>query len=213
MLPLLPGVYIIRDKADEIIYIGKAKRLRTRVSQYFREGVPHDAKVTQMIEHAFSFDVIVCQSEFEALVLEASQIKAHAPKYNILLKDDKGYSYVKVTRGDWPRISAALQKDDGQRRLHRPVYLLFCGARDGRDRAELFLAAALQQRVPARFRQGPPLPQRPHRQVHGRVQRQGQLRRLQRGRAGRAADDPPRQEGHPAPAARKDAGGLRPARL
>lgn len=112
MLPLLPGVYIIRDKSDTIIYIGKAKRLRTRVSQYFREGVPHDTKVTQMINHAFSFDVIVCQSEFEALVLEASQIKAHTPKYNILLKDDKGYSYVKVTKGDWPRISAALQKDD-----------------------------------------------------------------------------------------------------
>ena len=112
MLPLLPGVYIIRDKSDEIIYIGKAKRLRTRVSQYFREGVPHDAKVTQMIHHAFTFDVIVCQSEFEALVLEASQIKAHTPKYNILLKDDKGYSYVKVTREDWPRLSAALQKDD-----------------------------------------------------------------------------------------------------
>ena len=112
MLPLLPGVYIIRDKRDEIIYIGKAKRLKTRVSQYFREGVPHDAKVTQMILHAFTFDVIVCQSEFEALVLEASQIKTHTPKYNILLKDDKGYSYVKITRGDWPRISAALQKDD-----------------------------------------------------------------------------------------------------
>ena len=112
MLPLLPGVYIIRDKSDTIIYIGKAKRLRTRVSQYFREGMPHDAKVTQMIHHAFTFDVIVCQSEFEALVLEASQIKAHTPKYNILLKDDKGYSYVKVTREDWPRLSAALQKDD-----------------------------------------------------------------------------------------------------
>ena len=110
MLPLLPGVYIIRDKSDTIIYIGKAKRLKTRVSQYFREGVPHDAKVSQMIAHAFTFDVIVCQSEFEALVLEASQIKAHTPKYNILLKDDKGYSYVKVTRGAWPRISAALQK-------------------------------------------------------------------------------------------------------
>ena len=112
MLPLLPGVYIIRDKSDTIIYIGKAKRLKTRVSQYFREGVPHDAKVTQMIAHAFNFDVIVCQSEFEALVLEASQIKAHTPKYNILLKDDKGYSYVKVTKGDWPRISAVLQKDE-----------------------------------------------------------------------------------------------------
>ena len=88
MLPLLPGVYIIRDKSDTIIYIGKAKRLRIRVSQYFREGVPHDNKVSQMIAHAYAFDVIVCQSEFEALVLEASQIKAHTPKYNILLKDD-----------------------------------------------------------------------------------------------------------------------------
>ena len=112
MLPLLPGVYIIRDKSDTIIYIGKAKRLKTRVSQYFREGVPHDAKVTQMIAHAFNFDVIVCQSEFEALVLEASQIKAHTPKYNILLKDDKGYSYVKVTKGEWPRLSSVLQKEE-----------------------------------------------------------------------------------------------------
>lgn len=112
MLPLLPGVYIIRDKKGEIIYIGKAKRLRTRVSQYFREGVPHDAKVTKMINNAFEFDVIVTQSEFEALVLECSQIKAHKPKYNILLKDDKGYSYVKITRDGWPRISAVLQKDD-----------------------------------------------------------------------------------------------------
>ncbi len=112
MLPLLPGVYIIRDKKGEIIYIGKAKRLRTRVSQYFRDGVPHDAKVTKMIQNAFEFDVIVTQSEFEALVLECSQIKQHKPKYNILLKDDKGYSYVKVSHDGWPRISAALQKDD-----------------------------------------------------------------------------------------------------
>ena len=79
MLPLLPGVYIIRDKSGTIIYIGKAKRLRTRVSQYFREGVPHDAKVTKMIQNAFEFDVIVTQSEFEALVLECSQIKQHKP--------------------------------------------------------------------------------------------------------------------------------------
>ena len=138
MLPLLPGVYIIRDKTDTIIYIGKAKRLRIRVSQYFREGVPHDAKVTQMINHAFAFDVIVCQSEFEALVLEASQIKAHTPKYNILLKDDKGYSYVKITHGPWPRIRSCLScnsdiwspDDNGrlERRLYRPVHLGFCGA-------------------------------------------------------------------------------------
>lgn len=112
LLPLLPGVYIIRDKSNEIIYVGKAKRLRTRVSQYFRPGVPHDAKVTKMISHAFEFDVIVTQSEFEALVLECSQIKQHQPKYNILLKDDKGYSYVRVTKETWPRLSAVLQKEE-----------------------------------------------------------------------------------------------------
>ena len=112
LLPLLPGVYIIRDKSNEIIYVGKAKRLRTRVSQYFRPGVPHDAKVTKMISHAFEFDVIVTQSEFEALVLECSQIKQHQPKYNILLKDDKGYSYVRVTKEEWPRLSAVLQKEE-----------------------------------------------------------------------------------------------------
>ena len=105
MLPLLPGVYIIRDKSDTIIYIGKAKRLRIRVSQYFREGVPHDNKVSQMIAHAYAFDVIVCQSEFEALVLEASQIKAHTPKYNILLKDDKGYPFVRLGRGRYPKFT------------------------------------------------------------------------------------------------------------
>lgn len=109
-LPHLPGIYIIRDSADIIIYIGKAKRLRTRVSQYFRDGVPHDDKVSRMIAAAREFDVIVTGSEFEALVLECSQIKTHRPKYNILLKDDKGYRYIKVTRDEWPRISAEKQK-------------------------------------------------------------------------------------------------------
>mgnify|MGYP000777168587 CR=1 FL=1 len=121
MLPLLPGVYIIRDKTDTIIYIGKAKRLRIRVSQYFREGVPHDNKVSQMIAHAYAFDVIVCQSEFEALVLEASQIKAHTPKYNILLKDDKGYSYIKVTKEPWPRLSFVLQKEEDDAEYIAPI--------------------------------------------------------------------------------------------
>ena len=114
MLPLLPGVYIIRDKTDTIIYIGKAKRLRIRVSQYFREGVPHDNKVSQMIAHADAFDVIVCQSEFEALVLECSLIKQHQPKYNILLKDDKGYNYIKITPPPFSKISECKQMtEDG----------------------------------------------------------------------------------------------------
>ena len=140
MLPLLPGVYIIRDKTDTIIYIGKAKRLRIRVSQYFREGVPHDNKVSQMIAHAYAFDVIVCQSEFEALVLEASQIKAHTPKYNILLKDDKGYSYIKVTKEALLRAA----KGGGRCRVYRPLYLQLCGPADGGNGHGCLSAAKVQ---------------------------------------------------------------------
>ena len=156
MLPLLPGVYIIRDKSDTIIYIGKAKRLRTRVSQYFRAGVPHDAKVTQMIDHAFSFDVIVCQSEFEALVLEASQIKAHTPKYNILLKDDKGYSYVKVTRGPWPRISAVLQKDDDNADYIGPFTSSFAVREMVETAQDCFLLPRCHKEFPRDFGKGRP---------------------------------------------------------
>ena len=156
MLPLLPGVYIIRDKSDTIIYIGKAKRLRTRVSQYFRAGVPHDAKVTQMIAHAFSFDVIVCQSEFEALVLEASQIKAHTPKYNILLKDDKGYSYVKVTRGPWPRISAVLQKDDDNADYIGPFTSSFAVREMVETAQDCFLLPRCHKEFPRDFGKGRP---------------------------------------------------------
>ena len=156
MLPLLPGVYIIRDKRDVIIYIGKAKRLRTRVSQYFREGVPHDAKVTQMIEHACNFDVIVCQSEFEALVLEASQIKAHTPKYNILLKDDKGYSYVKVTREEYPRISAALQKDDDNADYIGPYTSSFAVREMVETAQDAFLLPRCGRRFPQEIGRGRP---------------------------------------------------------
>ena len=156
MLPLLPGVYIIRDKSDTIIYIGKAKRLKTRVSQYFREGVPHDAKVSQMIAHAFAFDVIVCQSEFEALVLEASQIKAHTPKYNILLKDDKGYSYVKVTKGAWPRISAALQKDDDDAEYIGPFTSSFAVREMVETAQDCFLLPRCGKSFPQDFGKGRP---------------------------------------------------------
>lgn len=116
-LPMLPGVYIIRDKKDEIIYIGKAKRLRVRVSQYFKEGNEHLPKVQKMVDHAYSFDVIVTNSEFEALTLECSQIKQHSPKYNILLKDDKGYNFIKISKGEYPRITAEYQILDDSRYL------------------------------------------------------------------------------------------------
>ena len=156
MLPLLPGVYIIRDKEGQIIYIGKAKRLRTRVSQYFREGVPHDAKVTKMISHAFEFDVIVTQSEFEALVLECSQIKQHKPKYNILLKDDKGYSYVKVTREKWPRLSAALQKDDENADYYGPFTSSFAVREMVEAASDVFRLPRCTRRCPQDIGKGRP---------------------------------------------------------
>ena len=113
-LPLSPGVYIMRDKNKRIIYIGKAKALKNRVSQYFGSQNNHSEKVRRMVENVDYFDYIICDSEFEALILECSLIKQHTPKYNILLKDDKGYSYVRVTDEKWRRITHELQKkDDG----------------------------------------------------------------------------------------------------
>ncbi len=113
-LPLHPGVYLMHDKSGKIIYIGKAKALKNRVSQYFGSEKNHDAKVRQMVAHVEWFEYILTDSEFEALVLECSLIKQHSPKYNILLKDDKGYSYIRVTRGPWARISEAKRPaDDG----------------------------------------------------------------------------------------------------
>ncbi len=110
-LPKTAGVYIMKNAKGEIIYIGKAKALKNRVTQYFGGGNQHTEKVRQMVNNVADFDYILCTSEFEALILENSLIKQNQPKYNILLKDDKGYSYVKITREKWPKISAALQTD------------------------------------------------------------------------------------------------------
>lgn len=111
-LPLLPGVYIMKNSNDEIIYIGKAKALKNRVSQYFGSQNRHSVKVLKMVENVDHFDYIVTGSEFEALVLECSLIKQHMPKYNILLKDDKGYSYIRISPGEYKRITSVLQKND-----------------------------------------------------------------------------------------------------
>lgn len=111
-LPQKPGVYIMKDSGGNIIYIGKAKVLCNRVSQYFGSQNNHTRKVRKMVENVNDFDYIVVNSEFEALVLECNLIKLHKPKYNILLKDDKGYSYVRVTRGEWKKISAVKQKTE-----------------------------------------------------------------------------------------------------
>lgn len=113
-LPLLPGVYIMKNADGKIIYIGKAKALKNRVSQYFGSQKRHPVKVRKMVENVDRFDYIVTGSEFEALVLECSLIKQHSPKYNILLKDDKGYSYIRISEGEYRKISAVFnKKDDG----------------------------------------------------------------------------------------------------
>ena len=109
-LTLSPGVYRMRDKSGEIIYIGKAKNLRNRVTSYFRENPDHTPKVAKMVSHVYDYDFIVTDSEYEALVLECSMIKQHMPKYNILLKDDKGYSFIKISDGEYPKITAEMQK-------------------------------------------------------------------------------------------------------
>lgn len=113
-LPLNPGIYIMKNSGGEIIYIGKAKNLKNRVSSYFVNDSGHSDKVKKMVSRIAQFDYIVTDSEFEALVLECSLIKKHQPKYNILLKDDKGFSYIKITNEVWPRIFYSKQKTDGE---------------------------------------------------------------------------------------------------
>ena len=105
-LPFAPGVYIMRDKNDKVIYVGKAKKLKNRVSQYFQDTASHTPKTRLMVSHIHHFDVIVAASEFEALVLECSLIKQHLPKYNILLKDDKGYPYIRLDmKEEYPQMT------------------------------------------------------------------------------------------------------------
>ena len=110
-LPLQAGVYIMKNKDGEIIYIGKAKALKNRVTQYFGSGNQHTEKVRRMVSNVDNFEYIICDSEFEALILENSLIKQNQPKYNILLKDDKGYFYIKITDEKWKRIETAKSTD------------------------------------------------------------------------------------------------------
>lgn len=111
-LPLLPGVYLMKDKSGKIIYVGKAKALKNRVTTYFHHNLQHTAKTLKLVDNIADFDFIVTQTELDALVLECSLIKLHQPKYNILLKDVKGYNYIKISHEDFPRISYSFNTDD-----------------------------------------------------------------------------------------------------
>ena len=114
-LPQKPGVYLMLDKSGEVIYVGKAKKLYNRVNSYFRKNSSHNAKTRMMVRQIADFDYIITDTEFEALVLENSLIKRHMPKYNILLKDDKGYPFIRLNdKEGYPRFSiASKQANDG----------------------------------------------------------------------------------------------------
>ena len=147
-LPLSPGVYIMKDKSGNIIYIGKAKALKNRVSQYFGAQGKHMPKVRKMVENVEDFDYILTDSEFEALVLECSLIKQYIPKYNILLKDDKGFSYIKITKRPWRNIYAVLQKDDEDAVYIGPYTAGFSVTKAVEEAKKIFMLPSCSKKFP-----------------------------------------------------------------
>ncbi len=124
-VPELPGVYLMHDAEDRIIYVGKAKILRNRLRSYFNNS-PHNERITQMIARIDRFEYIITGSEYEALLLECNLIKKHRPKYNVLLKDDKNYPYIKVTVNEtFPRVLFAHKKQGDGARYFGPYYLSY----------------------------------------------------------------------------------------
>ena len=120
-LPGKPGVYIMHDARDEIIYVGKAVSLKNRVRQYFQSSRNKGAKIEQMVTHIARFEYIVTDSELEALVLESNLIKEHRPKYNTMLKDDKSYPFIKVTLNEaYPRVLFARQMKKDKCKYYGP---------------------------------------------------------------------------------------------
>ncbi len=150
-LPLSPGVYLMYNKQNTIIYVGKAKALKNRVCQYFRSGNDHTAKVAKMVSLVDHFEYIVCENEFEALVLEASLIKQYQPKYNILLKDDKGYHYIKITPAPWRRITAVKQKNDDGATYLGPYYSASVVGQSVSEAVKVFGLPTCHKRFPADF--------------------------------------------------------------
>lgn len=155
-LPLTPGVYIMKNKDKKIIYIGKAKKLKNRVSQYFGSQNGHNTKVRKMVENVDDFDYILTDSEFEALVLECSLIKQNMPKYNILLKDDKGYSYIKITANPWGKISACFRKDDPTATYLGPYTGNFSVKNSVEEAREIFRLPSCQKVFPRDIGKGRP---------------------------------------------------------
>ncbi len=155
-LPLSPGVYLMYNKAGNVIYVGKAKALKNRVCQYFREGSDHTPKVAKMVSMVDRFEYIVCNSEYEALVLEASLIKQYQPKYNILLKDDKGYHYIRVTPPPYRKLSAVKQKTDDGSTYLGPYYSGYVVSQSVDEACKVFGLPTCHKQFPRDFKKGRP---------------------------------------------------------
>lgn len=150
-LTLRPGCYIMKNAQGKIIYIGKAKSLRKRVTSYFRKSADHLPKVARMVSHVNDYDFIVTDSEFEALVLECSLIKQYKPKYNILLKDDKGYSYIRISDEDYPRLSGELQKFDDGAQYIGPYTSSFAVRQAVEEANKVFMLPTCHRKFPQDF--------------------------------------------------------------
>ena len=151
-----PGCYIMKDSSGKIIYVGKAKNLHNRVSSYFRKGQDHLPKVWKMVSLVKDYDFIVTDSEFEALVLECSLIKQYSPKYNILLKDDKGYSYIRVSDEPYPRMTAALQKNDDNAQYIGPYISSYSVKQAVNEANKVFMLPTCTRVFPRDFGKGRP---------------------------------------------------------
>lgn len=155
VLTTSPGVYIMKNAQEKIIYIGKAKNLRSRVTSYFRDHPDHTPKTAKMVSQVYDYDFIVTGSEYEALVLECSLIKQHKPPYNILLKDDKGYHYIRVSPAPYPRITAELQTD-GEGTYFGPYMSGFTARQTVSTVNRLFRLPTCRKSFPAQFRKERP---------------------------------------------------------
>ena len=120
-IPNKPGVYLMFDKHDSVIYIGKAKILKNRISQYFQNSSKKSPKVTTLVKHIKRFEYIITNTEVEALILENNLIKKHEPKYNIRLKDDKTYPYVKITTNEmFPKVFITRKREKDNAKYFGP---------------------------------------------------------------------------------------------
>ena len=118
-LPLCPGVYIMRDRGGKVIYVGKSRKLKNRVSQYF-QNAEKNLKTQRMVSQVEDFDYYLCDTEMESLSLENTLIKQYAPKYNIRLKDAKSYPYIKLTAEEYPRLVFTRKRENDKARYFGP---------------------------------------------------------------------------------------------